>query len=333
MTGWKLRALAGFTAWVVFAGFSLRVAAQTDAGQPEKVIFDTDIGDDIDDAFALELALSSSKLQVLGVTAAWGDTDLRARLAARLLAKTGHADVPVYAGPKTQAHSTFTQARYADAWPEPKQGWGNAVDFMLDTIRKNPGQVTLISVSPFSNVGALIERDPETFRKLKRVVIMGGSIRRGYGDLGFLPDHGPDPEYNILMDIPASQKLFTAGVPLYVMPLDSTQLKLQEVLRNTLFSQGTAATDQLALLYHQWSASTQDPTPTLFDAMAVAYVLNPELCPARPMHVVVDDKGFTRVTPGEPNAQVCLSSSSEKFFNYYIRTVLHPDTKTALTGR
>ena len=60
---------------------------------------------------------------------------------------------------------------------------------------------------------------------------MGGSIRRGYGDLGYTPNKGPAPEYIILMDIPAAKNLFAAGVPLYVMPLDSTQLKLDEVMR------------------------------------------------------------------------------------------------------
>src|ERR1700689_1046369 len=67
--------------------------------EKQKVIFDTDIGDDIDDAFALALAVSSPKLEVLGVTTAWGDTDLRARLTARLLKATGHGEIPVAAGP------------------------------------------------------------------------------------------------------------------------------------------------------------------------------------------------------------------------------------------
>lgn len=60
-----------------------------------------------------------------------------------------------------------------------------------------------------TNIGALIDRDPAAFRKLKRVVIMGGSIQRGYGDLGYLPNRGPDAEYNVKVDIPAAKKLFT----------------------------------------------------------------------------------------------------------------------------
>jgi len=315
-------------ALLIMSEFGRHAFAQ-DAAAPQKVIFDTDIGDDIDDAFALALAESTSRMQVLGITTAWGDTDLRARLTARLLKQTGHSEIPVTAGPPTHASNSFTQARWAQAWPEPKQGWPSAIDFMLDAIRRNPGQITLISIAPFSNVGALIARDPATFHQLRRVVIMGGSIRRGYGDLGYLPDRGPEPEYNIMMDIPSAQKLFTSGVPLYVMPLDSTQLKLDEILRTTLFSQDTPTTNALAELYEQWSASTQNPTPTLFDAMAVAYALDPDLCPTQPMHITVDDKGYTRVTPGEPNAQVCLDSDSDKFFHFYMHSVLNPNLKPA----
>lgn len=288
----------------------------------QKVIFDTDIGDDLDDAFALALAVSTPKLQVVGITAAWGDTELRARLVARFLDQTGHKGIPIAIGPKTASKSPFTQSRWAEQFSQPAGGWADGVDLILHAIRQSPGQITLISVSPLSNVGALIDKDPATFRLLKQVVIMGGSIRRGYGDLGYTPNHGPDPEYNILLDIPSAKKLFASGVPIYVMPLDSTQLKLDEVKRGVLFSQGTRATDALMQLYAQWTQSTQNPTPTLFDAMAVAATIDPRLCPTQPMRIDIDDKGFTREVEGKPNAHVCLQSNSDQFFQFYFATVL-----------
>jgi purine nucleosidase len=106
------------------------------------------------------------------------------------------------------------------------------------------------------------------------------------------------------------------------MPLDSTQLKLDEVLRSILFSQGTRTTDALTLLYQQWSASTGTPTPTLFDAMAAAWVLDPSLCPTTNMHIRIDDRGATLPEAGTPNANVCLQSDSDQFFHFYFRTVL-----------
>lgn len=288
----------------------------------QKIILDTDIGDDIDDAFALALAVTSPRIEILGVTTAWGDTDLRARLASRFLAQTSHSGIPVFAGPKTSS-ANFTQTQWASVFPEPQNGWPDAIDFILDTIRKNPGEITLISIAPLSNVGALIDKDPATFRKLKRIIIMGGSIHRGYGDLGFFPNRGPSAEYNIAMDVSAAKKLFASGVPLYVMPLDSTQLKMDLTERNALFSQGTPLTDALTLLYHQWTASTRNPTPTLYDAMAVAFAIDPSLCPTQPMHIVIDEKGFTRVEPGQPNANVCLHSDADRFFHFYIPAVLN----------
>jgi len=285
-------------------------------GTREKIIIDTDIGDDVDDAFALALAVKSAEFEIVGVTTAFGETELRARIVDRFLGEVGRTDIPVMAGKATPA-TPMSQRRYAEAGHFTKNSHGDAADFLLDQIRKHPGEITLIAIGPLMNVGASIDRDASTFRKLKRVVIMGGSVRKGYGDYGYNEHFSPAPEWNILNDVGSAQKLFASGVPLFVMPLDSTQLKLDEVKRAFLFTRGTALTDQLAILYHLWA---QD-TPTLFDPMAVAFALKPELCPVTALHIRVDEKGFTREEPGTPNAQVCLQSNPEDFFQFYLRRV------------
>ena len=281
---------------------------------PARIIIDTDIGDDVDDAFALGLALNSPEVRILGITTAWGDTKLRARLVDRLLSETGNTRIPVAEGIVTKTSSPFTQARWAQAGPPPK-AHAAAVDFLLDQIRNNPGGITLIAIGPLTNVGAAIDRDPATFKKVQRVVLMGGSIRRHYDDLGYTPDRGPQPEYNIYSDVAAAQKLFSSGVPIFMMPLDSTQLKLTEEKRALLFQQSTPLTDALTLLYYQWGQQT----PTLFDAMAVAYVVEPKLCPVTPFHIVVEKDGTTRVdTNATPNASACLDSDSDQFFRFLL---------------
>ena len=135
------------------------VCAQTQPhpGEKQKVIFDTDIGDDIDDAFALALAMSSPRIEVIGVTAAWGDTDLRARLAERLLRTTGHGDIPVTAGPKTHASSNFTQARWAQLEPEPAQPVSD-VDEVAERGRLS-GQPALLPPVPAALAAAPDVRD------------------------------------------------------------------------------------------------------------------------------------------------------------------------------
>ena len=293
---------------------------------PEKVIIDTDIGDDIDDAFAIALALRSPELQILGVSTTFGDTETRAKLLDRLLAEVGRPEIPVAAGVPSAPKGTFTQRRYAESGHFAKPSHPDAATFLLDQIRRFPGQITLLGIGPLMNIGAAIDKDPATFRNLKRIIIMGGCIKRGYGDLGFGPPKGPQPEWNILNDIPSAQKLFAAGVPLFVMPLDSTQLKMDDVKRAFLFSQGTPLTDALTLLYHQWGQET----PTLFDPMTIAFLVNPSLCPVQPMHIRIDEKGFTRPDPGPPNApnppnaQVCLDSNPDAFFRFLLPRLATP---------
>lgn len=297
----------------VLAAPAANPSAQAASVQPEKIIIDTDIGDDIDDAFAVALALRSKEVQILGISTTFGDTALRATLLDRLLGEAGRADIPVALGIPTQPKTNFTQKVYAENGRFARASHANAVDFILGQIKQHPGEITLVCIGPLVNVGALIEKDPSTFRQLKRVVMMGGSVDRGYGDPYGAPTP-PEPEWNIVNDIPAAQKLFTAGAPIYMMPLDSTQLKMDETKRDFLFRQGTPLTEALSALYFEWGQQT----PTLFDPMTIAFIDEPELCPVQAMHIEVDNKGMTRRTPGTPNAQVCLHSDSEAFFRFYL---------------
>lgn len=289
-------------------------AQTTTPAHPEKVIIDTDIGDDIDDAFAVALAVKSPELEVLGITTTFGETEVRAKILDRFLAEIGRADIPVLAG-KPAGKTSMSQRRYGESGHFAKPSHPDAAEFILDQIRKYPGEITLIGIGPLMNVGEVIDRDAAAFHKLKRVVIMGGSIRRGYGDYGYNEPVPPAPEWNILNDVKSARKLFASGVPLFVMPLDSTQLKLDEVKRAFLFTRGTPVTDQLTILYHLWGQET----PTLFDPMTVVFVLKPELCPVTPLHIEVDPKGSTLETPGTANAEICLNSNSEDFFQFYLR--------------
>jgi inosine-uridine nucleoside N-ribohydrolase len=104
-----------------------------------------------------------------------------------------------------------------------------------------------------------------------------------------------------------------------MIPLDSTQLKLDEVKREILFQRSTPLTDALTLLYHLWGGQT----PTLYDPVAVSSALEPGICPTQPMKIEVDDKGYTKPLSGAPNAQVCLKSNEEEFFHLYMTRVLN----------
>lgn len=291
------------------------------AGQ-QLVILDTDIGDDIDDAFALALVLRSPELHLLGVETAFGDTELRARLVDRYLTAVGRTSIPVLAGVKAQS-THFTQAAYAQQWPAHPHKDG--VEFLLSQVRAHPGDITLIAIGPLFNIQAAIAKDPATFRKLKRVVLMGGSIHTGYIDhKNGNAQTPPSPEWNIRCDPAGLRALLASGVPVFVMPLDSTQIPLEQLDQARIFSHGSPLTDQLTLLYHQWSGPAQWKTPTLFDPVAVTYSIRPDLCPTEPMHLEVDEQGFTRPAAGKPNAQVCLHSDASAFLNLLVGRITAP---------
>jgi purine nucleosidase len=78
----------------------------------------------------------------------------------------------------------------------------------------------------------------------------------------------------------------------------------------------------LTLLYHQWTGPDADHMPTLYDPVAVTYVVRPEICPTQSMRLEVDDEGFTRPVPGAPNAQVCLKSDEKGFRKFLVERIL-----------
>jgi inosine-uridine nucleoside N-ribohydrolase len=272
------------------------------------VIIDTDVGDDIDDAFALAVALSDPRLKVLGITTAWGDSITRTWLVRRLLATMGRQDVVVAAGPATTDLVPFTQKRWAMGATDRSPAL-DAIDYIEAEIRRRPGQITLIALAPLSNLAALLQRNSDVLQGLKRVIVMGGSVYAGYQRGGAIPVAEPSPEYNVVSAPLAFAALLQAGVPVTMFPLDATQLKFDEVRRDRLFAFGSPATDALTLLYHQWRLLNVwgQITPTLFDVVPVTWLLDSSTCPVKPMRIGVDPRGYTRPEAGPPNVDICLS--------------------------
>ncbi len=304
-----------------------RAQSAPSATAPELVFLDTDIGDDIDDAFAVALALQSPELRILGITTTFGDTTLRVHLLHRLLTDTGHADIPIAAGPPTPSTNAFTQRSYAerDANGTACATAGeDARNLFTKVVRAHPHTVTLVALGPLTTVEFLIDRDPATFGLLERVVMMGGSIDHGYRYSTSGTDPGgpspAEPEWNIKNSISGARALLRSGVPLTLLPLDSTEIPLDEVRRQRIFAYGSPLTDALTLLYHQWGAKT----PILFDPLTIATILHPQLCPTEPLRLSVDDTGHTRREPGPPNAQVCLRSDREGFLDLLTERLVPP---------
>ena len=292
---------------------SLPVAVR--AAEPIPVIFDTDIGGDIDDVYALAQIIRSPELKLVGVTTVSGDTVARARLAAKLLAVDGRADIPVYAGISVAAQY-LGHTVWANDFAAPTLHTSGGVAFLREQINAHPGKITIIAVGELTNIAALLESEPGIGAKIKAIALMGGSVRRGYA-----PGSKPEPEWNIKSNAKAAQVVFSSGVPLFVAPLDSTaDLKLKPDYLVRIFSRGTPLNDALASLDFIWKRTNtwKADTPTLFDNLAVALVATPGIASLTPLHIVVEADGLTReIADRPPNAQVALTCAAPAFLEYF----------------
>ncbi len=285
--------------------------------QPRKipVLFDTDIGDDIDDAFALALLLASAEIDLRGVTTSFGDTHTRAFIACRMLHAAGRKDVPVAAGRSAKlSDAPRGQMQYGVAvagvrLPEKEP----AVEFLYRQLKAHPGELTLLAVGPLTNFADLLTLHPDCKPWIKRLVIMGGSVRIGYDGKA-----KPEVEWNIKCNVKAAQTVFASGVPLVVAPLDATgTVALGPDAQRRIFEAHTPLTDELHALCKLWGAKT----PVLFDPVAVALCITDRFCTMEDLCLAVDDQGNTRIGKGKANARVATAIRHEEFVRWYLARV------------
>jgi purine nucleosidase len=283
-----------------------------------KVVLDTDIGTDIDDGWALGYALESPTLELLGVTVSDADTPQRARLACKLLHRLGRTDVPVAVGRRTPAVPA-NRIDYQFTWAEDFQAYKPiatpAVEFLADTIRRNPGQVTLIAVGPLQNIGDLVRLHPDVVPLVKRVVLMSGSVGPNAWS------STPVAEWNVKLAIPEAQAVYAAAWPITIVPLDSTTyVRLEDSERGALLKAGTPLVIALEALLRLW-AEGPGSRMTLHDQLALAEAQHPGRFFGRcePMPLRVDADGYPRVDAAKGRAvAVCLEPKRSEFMRHYL---------------
>jgi len=282
------------------------------------IILDTDMGGDIDDAFALALVLSSPELDLKAVTTVSGDTEARARIAARLLAVAGRGKVPVAAGSPGKPMD-ISQSAWGKGFASRALRQQSAVDLMADQIKREHGALVLVAIGPLTNLAELLKEHPESKPLIKRIVLMGGSIAHGY-----YPNSGPAAEYNIASDAAASRAVFTSGIPISMAPLDVTaRLQLEGPRLQKVFASGTPVAKALDDLYVLWRHTVPaEWEPTLHDPMAVSLLIDPSLCTTRMLSVQIGADGMTRATEGKtPNALVGVEIEPAHFLDFYVKRV------------
>ncbi len=279
---------------------------------PEPAIFDTDIGGDIDDAYALALILKCSELELIGVTVGHGPTRQRAKIALKMLHCVGRNDVPVAVG--TESEWDVNQAPWAEDFDLLRPIEQPAAEFVVETVNNRPGEITLICVGPFTNLGEALELDPEVMQKARRVIVMGGCV--GLPD-GATPE--PYPEYNAKTDAEATKKLLASCGAITLVPLDVTKnVPLSERNRHLLAEADLPLLRALTELYEYWPGDT----PLLHDPLAVGMAVSARFCQTEQMRISADDAGATVISEDGTEMAVCSAVEAEAFLHFFMSRLL-----------
>ncbi len=288
------------------AGAAVPSAPGSGAGRIP-VILATDIGDDIDDTWALALLLRSPELDLRLVVTDYGDTVYRARLVAKLLQVAGRDDVPIGVGLR-QADGGGRQAAWLGDYRLAEyrgRVFEDGVQALVDTVRKAEAPLTLIAIGPAPTLRAALERDPRIAERL-RLAGMFGSLRSGYTE-----GSPAEPEWNVKADVAAARAVLGARwAEAIVTPLDTcgrVQLDGERYARIRSSSdpllQAVVENYRVFCPRAEWCdpAGVTRQSTTLFDTVAVYLAFARELVTVERLGVRVQDDGRTAIEPQAPS--------------------------------
>jgi len=299
--------------------------------QPIPILFDTDIGDDIDDALALALALQSPELDVRAVTTVIDDTESRTRLAWKQLGLYGRRDIPLATGaseplldPLQTRRARQFEVLTAQDTP-PAAAHRRAADLIIEILLASPRKLTLVPVGPLTNIALALKTEPRIKNKIERIVLMGGAFEMLVS------------EYNIRRDRTAAEIVFRSGVPITAVGLDvTTRCKLQEADIERLRAANNPGSAFLARLIELWQNERPGQFPTLHDPLAVAVAFLPGLVETRLGSVQVETNspltnGITMFTPADrlpkgqiASTQVARQVNVQRFVDLFMNRLSAP---------
>ena len=280
--------------------FAQSTPGRTSPG-PIPVILATDIGDDIDDTWALGLLLKSPELDLKLAMTEYGKGPYRAKLLAKFLQTTGHGRVPIGVGPDGEPRGEGGQAAWVkdyDLRSYPGKVHADGIQALVDTVMQSSRPITLICIGPLPNVAAALAREPRIAQRA-RLAGMDGSVRLGYDGSKTV-----SAEWNVKAAVPAARQVLSAPWEITITPLDTCGLVTLEGER---YRRVLEATDPVASAiienYRVWSRSNHTESnaerrsSVLFDTVAVYLAFSQDLCRMERLGIRVSEEGYTRIDP------------------------------------
>lgn len=285
-----------------------------------KVLLDTDIGSDIDDALCLAYLLMQPRCELLGITTVTGEPEKRAMLASAICTAAGKDNIPIKPGsPKPllieQRQKTAPQAEVLTRWRHrtdmPKF---EAVQFLRETIRSHPNEIALLTIGPLTNIGLLFAMDPEVPTMLNQLVMMCGVYKIG------------KHEWNAIGDPHATAIVFNAPVKKTVaVGLDVTTRCVMDSDEFRKCFRGTPMLDLVREMAEVWFRGTQ--RVVFHDPLAASLIFEPDICRYEKGVVTVnlndgDALGETSFHPDDGRRHIIATDVDvERFFEHYLSVV------------
>ena len=295
----------------------------------EKIIIDTDPG--IDDAAAIVIALNHSELDVRLITTVMGNVnvDYTTNNALKLVEFCGK-DVPVARGAESPLIREYEDASYAHGetgmdgynFPIPKKKVLNvhAVEALRHTIETEEDPITLVAIGAYTNIALLIKLYPEVAKKVKRIVIMGGSLSIG--------NTTSSAEFNVYADPHAAEIMFKSGIPIVMVGLDVTTKALLSFDSVASIKDSGRTGAMLHDIFKHYRSATMTNGLRMHDACAILYLVHPELFETKEMFIEICTEGpamgatvgdiRNAYHDGKTNTTVCTDLDIDSFNSWFV---------------
>ncbi|RJP71707.1 MAG: nucleoside hydrolase [Candidatus Abyssobacteria bacterium SURF_17] len=303
----------------------------------QRIIFDTDIGTDVDDAYALSFLAHCPEVHIEAVTTVWADPLLRARIARKLLNLLGKPHIPVAVGesaPLNPARAAFLMGNEGRGVLNGNENLRlseiPATALIESLLKKYPHEIKVLLMGPETNMGKLLSEKPELAALVKEFVIMGGMPFYSPKEMALI---GERPvEFNLTSDPEAARTVFESGVPITMVGANvtfPTLLKQEHIER--IRNHGAPATDLLHSMTIEWLKVFDLEETSMHDPLAASAAFTLEFLDTMMLNVAVETKGeFTtgltvvnRCNNADWNTvRVATEARSIEFINFMLKRIL-----------